>query len=153
MLLGLVHLVLETIVGSFFDANGFEFCDRESFQALENFHAQIFRCWHRMAKCRNLILQRAMIKWLDHTFVYESIELGEIRNHAGGRIDRAGETHFQSVVVAMAIGILALSEDAIIFFFRNLCGMQAVRSRAMITASKRDVESFAHQALPFAPLR
>jgi len=85
-----------------------------------------------------------MIERLDHPFVYICIELGQIGNHAGGGIDCAGKKHFQYVIVAMAVGIIALSKDTVIFYFRKPGAVQAVRSREVITASERDVQSFAH---------
>ena len=91
MLLGLIPFVLENYCSMFLRRERLRVLAWESSSDAENFHAKIFRRRHRIAKCRNLILQRAMIKRLDHSFVHKCIEIGKIRNHAGGGIDRAGE--------------------------------------------------------------
>ena len=94
-----------------------------------------------------------VIERFDHLFVHKGIQVGKIRNHPGGRVDRAREEHFDGVVVAVAIRVVALAVDPAVFFFSQLHAMQAVRRREMIAAAEFNVQSIRNHAAPFAPLR
>ena len=44
----------------------------------------------------------------------DAVQLGEMRGHGGGRIGRARDGHLHHVVVAMAVGVVALAVHALI---------------------------------------
>ena len=72
------------------------------------------------AKLFDFLVQIFVIERLDHFAFHKRIEFAEIRDHAGRRIHRARHGHFHHVVVPVAIGIVALAVDALIFFFAEL---------------------------------
>ena len=52
-----------------------------------------------------------MIEAVEQISLCECIEIGEVADHAGGGIDRAAEGDLHDVVVAVAVGVVALAVD------------------------------------------
>jgi hypothetical protein len=67
-----------------------------------------------------------MIERFDHFAIHKPVQVAQIRNHSGGRIDRAGNRDFDDVVVSVSIRIVALAIDALIFFIAELRAVQAM---------------------------
>src|SRR5712692_2001942 len=85
-----------------------------------------------------------MIERLDDFPVDERIEAGEIGNHAGGGIYGAGNADFDGVVMTVAVGIVALAEDAAVLFLAEERCMQPVGGRETVAASEHDFCCFCH---------
>ena len=72
-------------------------------------------------------VQVHVIETVEQICSREGIEVGEIADHAGGGIDRAAEGDFDGVVVAVAIGVIALAVDGAILLRGVGVGVQAMR--------------------------
>src|ERR1700685_4282865 len=73
-------------------------------------------------------------------FVHVGIEDREIGDHAGGRIDGAGDGNFDNVIVAVAVGIIALAVDAAILRLIELVAVQAMGGGKKIAAAQRKLQ-------------
>ena len=58
-----------------------------------------------------------MVEFLEHVALDEGIEIGEIRDHARGRVHVSRQADLHDVVVAVAVRIAAFPKDAAILLF------------------------------------
>ena len=68
-----------------------------------------------------------MAKTFHNFFIHKSIQVTKIANHAGMAIDLAAHGHFQRVIMAVSMGIVAFAVDGAVFFRRHGITMQPVR--------------------------
>ncbi|MCU1304774.1 MAG: hypothetical protein JWQ87_5058 [Candidatus Sulfotelmatobacter sp.] len=72
----------------------------------------------------------------------EAIEIGEIADHAGVLVDGAADRHFDSVVVAVSVGVVALAVGGLILFWRHRFAVQAVRGGEEISTGEVGFHDF-----------
>ena len=60
--------------------------------------------------------------------------IGEVADHAGCRVDRAADRYFDGVVVAMAVGVVALAVGRLVLFLRHGIAVQTMRGGKEIAA-------------------
>ncbi len=65
---------------------------------------------------RDFVIQKTVIHALRDFSIQNFFELLQIEHHSGDRIGFAGDGDFQSVVVAVAVWIIAFAEDAPVLF-------------------------------------
>src|SRR5260370_19696973 len=109
--------VLETVTASLFLANTYQTRTAKLLQALKNLHAEIFRRRHALAESLHVLIQIHMIEWLDDFSRNVTVEIAQVRDHARRRINlsRYGDLH--DVVMPMAVRVIALAVDSLVFCF------------------------------------
>ena len=68
----------------------------------------------------HLVIQVAVVHAIHHFALQNIFQFFQVEDHAGGGVGLAGDSHFQRVVVPVAMRIIALAEDAAVFFRRKL---------------------------------
>ena len=69
-----------------------------------------------------------MVHRVEDFAVHDFFELFQIDDETGAGIDFSFDRDFESVVVAVAVGVVALAEDATVFFRREVGIVIVVRS-------------------------
>ena len=67
-------------------------------------------------KFRHFFVEEAVVHGVEHFVVHHFFELLEIDDEAGAGIDFAFHRDFESVVMAVAVGVIALAENAAVLF-------------------------------------
>ena len=81
-----------------------------------------------------------MVERFDHPFAHKSVQVGNICDHPGCGIDFTGKAHFNRVIVAMTVRIVAFAINAAIFFFTEFRAVKTMRRGKVIPAAKFDVK-------------
>ncbi len=90
---------------------------------------EIFRGRNLGEEFRDFFVQEAVVHGVEDFAVHDFFELLEIDDKAGAGIDFAFHRDFESVVVAVAVGVIAFAEDAAVLFRSEVrdCGSSARR--------------------------
>ena len=96
-------------------------------EALPHRDCQIFRRRNFGEKLWNFLVEEAMIHGVEHLAVHDFLELLEVDHKSRARIDFALHRDFERVVVAVSVRIVALAEDALVFFRREVGIMVVMR--------------------------
>ena len=70
-------------------------------------------------KFRNLVIQKAVIHPVGHFALQNFLQFLQVEHHAGRRVRLARHSHFQHVIVPVAVRIVALAEDAPVLLGRK----------------------------------
>ena len=94
-------------------------------------------------RCVKLLIkiQIRVVKAIDHRFLYATIQVSQVANHAGHRIYLAAYGYLDNIVMAVAVGIAALAVDRPIFFLAVFIRVETVRCTEDIPA--RQISSHA----------
>ena len=95
-------------------------------QAAVTVDRQILGCRHA-DEIRNILIQVAMVVDAENVLLDVSVEGADIDNAARGRVRLAGDGDMQDVIVAVTIGMIALSVEHLVLRVGELRGMEAVR--------------------------
>ncbi len=87
------------------------------FQSPVNLDAQILGGRYFIEKCRDILIERFVIKFLENLALDESVKIGEIRDHASGQVYVSRHADFDYIVMTVAMGIVAFSKNSPILFF------------------------------------
>ncbi|HTZ60428.1 MAG TPA: hypothetical protein VMB49_20100 [Acidobacteriaceae bacterium] len=68
-------------------------------------------------------VQIGVVKAIDHIFLYATIQVGQVANHAGNRIYLPTNRHLYHVVMPMPVGIAALAIHHPIFLLAEGLGV------------------------------
>ncbi len=117
-------------------------------QAAKDLAADIFGGRHDAAELGDFFVQIFLVEGLENFALDERVEVAQICDHPGRWINRAGDSHFQRVIVPVAVRIIALAIDALIFRVAQLRRVQTMRSREIVAPRKR--EFHARFPAPFA---
>ncbi len=118
--------VLERIHHSLFEFHPFQMSVREAtLQNLEDFDTQIFCSRHNLSKFLNHI-QILQVIAVQHFPFDKAVQICQIANHAGARLDGAADRDFERVIVTVAMRIVALAVRSTIFFGGHLGAVQPV---------------------------
>src|SRR5713101_9412853 len=79
-----------------------------------------------------------MIHALRHFALEDGFQLLQVQHHAGDRVGLSGDGHFQSVIVPVAVRVVALSKDSAILLGRKSRVMVEVRGRELDFPRKKD---------------
>ncbi len=84
-------------------------------QALPDCDRDVLGSGDLVQEFRDLFVEEAVVHGVEHFAVHDFFELFEIDDEAGARIDFAFHRDFKSVVVAVAVRVIAFAEDATVF--------------------------------------
>jgi len=87
------------------------------FQPPVNLDAQILGGRYFIEKCGDIFIERFVIEFLENLAFDESVQIGEIRDHAGGWVYVPRHADFDYIVVTVAMGIVAFPKNPVILFF------------------------------------
>jgi hypothetical protein len=59
----------------------------------------------------------------EHFPFNEAVEIDEVADHAGALVDRAADGDFESIVVAVSVGVIALAIGSAVLFSGHLGAM------------------------------
>jgi hypothetical protein len=131
-----VACVFERIQHSFFDPYSHQMRFVEAtLQYFENFDGEIFRGGHGLGEFFQGI-QILKVETKEHFPFDEAVEIDEVADHASSLIDLAAYRDFECVVVAVSVGIIALSVGSKIFGGRHVGIVETMRSGEAIAAGK-----------------
>ena len=85
-------------------------------QAVPDDDRKIFGGGNLVAKLGNFLIQVPMVEVVDHFMVHEVFKLLEVHDEAGALVNLTSHSDFQRVIVAVPMRIVALAEDALVFF-------------------------------------
>ena len=77
---------------------------------------QIFRRWDAGEELGNLFIEEAVVHRIEHFPVHDFLKFFGIDDEAGATINVAFDGDFERVVVAVAVRVIALAEQAKVFF-------------------------------------
>ena len=77
-----------------------------------------------------------VVESLQHLAFDKLVEIYEVANHSGARVNRTADRDLKRVVVSVAVGVVALAVSNAIFLFRHLVAVQAMGGGKHITASE-----------------
>src|SRR6266511_4096540 len=80
-------------------------------QARPDGHGKILSGGNTGGKLRDLLVDMAVVEIVEHLAVENLLQQLEVDDEAGDRIDFAGNSDLQRVIVAMAVEVGALAED------------------------------------------
>ena len=90
-----------------------------SFNLLPDKSCDVFKCCLAFCKPGNLVGQMLVSNERKDVLLDAAIDVHDVYNHPGYRINRAFECHFNGVVVAMTIGTCPSSKQCFILFIRQ----------------------------------
>src|ERR1022692_1857723 len=85
-------------------------------QALPDGYRDVFRGGDFVQELRYLFIEETVVHGVEHFAVDDFFELLEVDYETGAGVDFAFYRDFERVVVAVAIRVIALAEDAAVFF-------------------------------------
>src|ERR1700722_10566777 len=97
------------------------------FETLPDGDGEIFRRRNAGEKFGYFFVQEAMVHGVEHFAMHDFLELLEIDDEAGAGIDLAPHGDFEGVVMAVAVGVVALAEDAAVLLGREVGVVVIVR--------------------------
>ncbi len=110
-------IVVGEEVGHLVDADAVEFCVRDfPVEPLPDRDGDVFRRGDGAFEFGDFEVEVAMIVDADDLALEDVFELFEVDDEAGGGIDFACDGDFEGVVVAVAVAVGALAEDALVLF-------------------------------------
>ena len=98
-----------------------------AFEALPDGDREIFGGRNTLEKLRNLLVKEAVIHRVENFVVHDFLQLLQIHNEPGARINLALHRDFERVVVSVAVGVITFAEDALVLFGREVGIMVEVR--------------------------
>ncbi len=113
----MVPCILEAIISGFLDADALKLCVGKRLQAPVNLDAQILGGRYFIEKHRDIFIERFVIEFLENLTFDESVQVGEIRDHAGGWVYAPRHADFDYIVMTVAMGIVAFAKNSPILFF------------------------------------
>ena len=113
---------------------------RKMLQAMKDFDTQIFRRGDFVAKRRHILVERAMIEFFEDMAFDKGVQIREIGDHPRSRINSPGKAHFQDIVVAVPVRIVALPENAVILFLGQTLAVEPMRGNKAVPAAEVDAE-------------
>ena len=115
-------------VGGFVDADAVQSRFLEfGFQTLPAGDGEILRRRNLGEEFGDLFVEEAVVHGVEDFAVHDLFELLEIDDEAGAGIDFAFHCDFESVVVSVAVGVVAFAEEAAVLFRREVGIMVIVR--------------------------
>ncbi len=137
-----VTCVLEGVHHSFIEPYSFQMRGMEAaLQYFEYLDREVFRGGHTMGEFLQRI-QVIQVVTREHFPFDEAVEIDEIADHTCAWIDRAADGDFESVVVSVAVRVVALAVGREIFFERHLGAVETVRRREVVAASEMGFHTF-----------
>lgn len=116
-------------IGGFVETNAMELALRDfGFEQIPDDTSDVFAGGDLAGEFGHFIVQVAMIHALRDFAFEDFFQNFEIEHHAGDWIGFACNGYFECVIVAVAMGIVAFSEDAAILFRREVRIVVEVRS-------------------------
>src|SRR5579864_201350 len=94
---GRLSCVFKTVQSCFLYANALQPGPWKPAQAMENLDANILRGRNAFAKFRDFFVQILVVKRFDNFAFDKSVQVGQVRDHSGGFVHRAGDGHFHDV--------------------------------------------------------
>jgi hypothetical protein len=79
-------------------------------------------------------IQIRVVKSLNHRVLHAAIQVGQVADHSGNRINLPAYRYLYDVVMAVAMGIAALSVHGAILFLVVSLGIQTMRGAYCISA-------------------
>ena len=134
LLVFMLPVEIDEQVGGFVDAHAMQL-RRVEFrrQALPDRDGEVLGRWdHRRNRGEELghfLIQEAMVERVEHFPAHDVLQLLQVDDESRLRIDRALHGDFESVVVPVSIGIIALAEDALVLLRSEVpdCDSSAMR--------------------------
>ena len=126
--------ILEKIVPRLFHPHSFQISVNKVLrEQVVNGYTEIFRGGHLISEAL-IKIQIRVVKPLDHVFLYATVQVGQVADHAGNRIHAAADRHLYYVVMPVAVGIAAFAVDCAIFFLTVNLRVQTMRGTEEIPA-------------------
>src|SRR5580704_4696362 len=89
-------------------------------QSLPDRNGQVFRGRNPGGEFGHFLVQKTVVHGVQHFAVQNFLQLLQINNEAGSRINLPLDRDFEGVVVAVAVRVVAFAEDAPVFFRTEL---------------------------------
>ena len=128
--------VLEGIHHGLFESHPFKMRQSEAaLQYFEDLNREIFRGGHKLVKFLHRI-QILQVIPREHFPFDDAVEIDQIADHARALVHRAADGHFERVIVAVPVRVVAFAIGGEILFGGHLGAVQAVRGGEMIAAGE-----------------
>jgi hypothetical protein len=132
--------VFKAVIACFLDAHALELGMGKMLQAMKDFDTQIFRRGDLVAKHRHILVERAMIEFFEDMAFDKGVQIRKMGDHPRRRINSPGKAHFQDIVVAVPVRIVALPENAVILFLVQMRAVEPMRGNKAVPATELDAE-------------
>src|SRR6266436_10303899 len=96
-------------------------------QQLPNYARNIFTGRNLSRQFSDLVIEMTVIHALHHFAIENFLEFFQVQDHAGDRIGLARNGYFQSVIVSVAMLIVALAKDTTVLLHRKIRVVVEVR--------------------------
>jgi hypothetical protein len=126
--------ILEKIIPRLFHPHSFKISVNKVLrEQVVNGYTEIFRGGHLVREAL-VKIQIRVVKPVDHVFLYATVQVGQVADHSGNRINLPAYRYLYDVVMAVAMGIAALSVQGAILFLVVSLGIQPMRGAYYISA-------------------
>ncbi len=103
-----------------------------------NHTRDVFACGNLTGELGNFVIQKAVVHALHHFAFKNLFQIFQVQHHSGDRIGFSGDGYLKSIVVPVAVRIIAFPEDAAIFFRREIWIVVKVRGGELDFAREQD---------------